>query len=241
MPKPSNEQLLAILSALIREAPPFEYGAGRNVDDNAWLGRAEAVLDAAGNVAALIPFRTARDNLYSMRHDRNDLMVPLQFAYHRLELLMPAGAQGAFIPGDSSWNGFAALAKVLQPPCDEHFLVDPYLDASAVLDLVPLSGARRLIRCLTVMRQEYAPALETAARRWMDSENGRRLPLEIRYAATKDLHDRLIIVDKADAWLVSQSFKDIAKKSPASVQKADRELVEAKVAHYNYVWSSIGS
>jgi len=150
--------------------------------------------------------------------------------------MLPNAAQGAFIPGGSDWNGFAALAKIIQPHCDNQLLVDPYLDSSLFFDLAPLSGARQRMRALTVRRDSLNSALEAAARKWAASERGQALPVDVRYAAARDLHDRLIVIDSSEVWLVSQSFKDIAKKSPASVQKADSELTQAKRDHYEEVW-----
>lgn len=236
MPKPSAEQLAALLQDAIRSAPGFGYREALSSEAVSWLGRAEALLDASGYLPALVAFRSARDRLGGLQHDRNDLLIPLHTAYHRIELLLPNASRGAFIPGGSEWNGFAALAQVIQPSCETQLLVDPYIDSSLFFDLAPLSGARRGIRALAVRQSSYHSALEAAARKWSASEQGQALLVEVRYAAARDLHDRLIIIDSSDVWLVSQSFKDIAKKSPASIQKADQELMHAKRDHYQRVW-----
>ena len=55
-------------------------------------------------------------------------------------------------------------------------------------------------------------------------------PQAVRYM------NRLIIIDKRETWLISQSFKDIAKRSPASVFGAEAGLCEMKAAHYDALW-----
>ena len=73
-----------------------------------------------------------------------------------------------------------------------------------------------------------------ATRRWVTDEP--RTKLEIRQASRKALHDRLIIFGRDDVHLVSQSFKDIAARSPASIQKASPEVAEGKQEHYEELW-----
>ena len=48
MQKPSAEQLAALVQDAIRNAPAFEYREALPAEAVAWLGRVEALLDAAG-------------------------------------------------------------------------------------------------------------------------------------------------------------------------------------------------
>jgi hypothetical protein len=61
-------------------------------------------------------------------------------------------------------------------------------------------------------------------------------PLEIRLAPARSLHDRLIIVDGAQAWTLTQSLKDFAARSPATIVKVDGETAGLKICAYDAIW-----
>jgi hypothetical protein len=52
------------------------------------------------------------------------------------------------------------------------------------------------------------------------------------------LHDRLIIVDDAKAWNVSQSFKNLAGRSPAFITVAPAEVTTLKISAYADLWAA---
>lgn len=230
------EQLLALLEAAISDAPEFPYNGKLTDTDIRWLGRADALLDASGGVAALISFRTARQSLGTYTHNRDNLLIPLHDAYSRMELRVPAALQGAFIPGGDTWNGYAALVKIFQRDCDDLLIVDPYLNSAIYTDLAPHAVARKGIRCLASQRPESHPGMLASATKWSADAISQNHPVEIRYAPANALHDRLIVVDGSEVWLVSQSLKDIARRSPASVSRAEAEIGKMKVQHYEDLW-----
>jgi hypothetical protein len=233
---PSPEQLLALLEATIRDAPQFDQQPLTDADMR-WLGKADALLEASGAPMAIVSFRAARQALGSYRHSRSRLLIPLYDAYSQIELLAPPSAQGAFIPGGDTWNGYAALVRIMQTECDDLLIVDPYLNAVIYTELAPNSAARKCIRCLAAKRSEYHPGLLATASKWAGDNISKSHTVQVRYAPQGSLHDRLIIIDGAEVWLVSQSLKDIAKKSPASVTRAETELGQLKIQHYNNLWS----
>jgi hypothetical protein len=235
-PNFSPEQIMALVEATITEAPAFPYEGSLSDDDLRWLGKAETLIEAAGSTNDLLEFRLARKFLHTMQHSRNDLLVPLHNTFYRAELLAPPSSRGAFIPSGETWNGYAAIVRLIQQPSSDLIIVDPYLNADLFLEFAPHGQHGQKIRCLANKRKENHSGLVAAALRWeKDHPNGDH-QVEVRYAPQKSLHDRLIIIDGAEAWLVSQSFKDIAKKSPASVAKADTDLAKLKAEHYNHLW-----
>jgi hypothetical protein len=237
---PPPEQLLALLEAVIRDAPAFPYQGTLSDQDRRWLGKADALLEASGAIPALFRFRTARQGLGSYTHSRDNLLIPLHDAYSRIELMAPAALQGAFIPGGDTWNGYAALVRLFQRDCDNLLVVDPYLNAVIYTDLAPHSVARRGVRCLAAQRPQNHPGLLAAAGKWAADSISASHPVEVRYAPASSLHDRLIIIDGIEVWLISQSLKDIAKRSPASVSRADPDLSAMKVQHYEELWGQSG-
>jgi hypothetical protein len=236
--KISPEQLLALLQDAISSAPEFVYGQTLTETEIRWLGKCDALLDACNFLPALLSFRLARSNLNSYSHERSALLIPLFDALSRVELLAPISMQGAFIPPGDTWNGYAALVKIIQTESDDVLLVDPYLTADFFTYFAPHCVANKGIRCLTAKRPENHPALLASYTKWSVDSVSQSKPVRMHYAKASELHDRLIAVDNKSVWLVSQSIKDIAKRSPASVVLAERELGELKVAHYDDLWKN---
>jgi hypothetical protein len=81
------------------------------------------------------------------------------------------------------------------------------------------------------------PSLKPAAESWAKQYNGGR-PLEVRLAIAKSLHDRLIAVDDAQAWTLTQSLKDFAARSPATIVKVDAETAALKIGAYAAIWQN---
>lgn len=235
--KISPEQLLALLQAAIEQAPVFEYQMPLTDEEVRWLGRVDALLDVSGPISAIVSFRSVRQkigihNLFS----RTDLLIPLHDAYSRMELKVPASMQGSFIAGGDTWNGYAALVRLMQNDCDDLFIIDPYINSALFIDLAPHVKAKAGLRCLTAKRSENHPGLLAVAQKWAGDSISPRISVDVRYTQPENLHDRLVIVDGREVWLVSQSLKDIAKRSPASISRAERELGLMKVQHYEAVW-----
>ena len=232
----SPEQLLALLEAAIGEAPAFTYGEKLTEKEIRWLGRVDALLDASGLMSAVVNFRAARSSLGTYAHDRDKILIPLYDALSHAELQVPASMQGAFIPPGDTWNGYAALVKIMQTPCDHMMIVDPYLNSDIYTYFAPHCAASNGMRCLTVKRPENHSGLLASGQKWAADRISEAKSVEVRYASAKALHDRLIIIDSRESWLVSQSIKDIAQRSPASVMRAEAELGRMKAEHYEELW-----
>lgn len=232
------EQLLALLEAAIREAPVFVPGFVLTDAHFRWLGRVDAILLEVDEGSA-IAFEEARDDINSRQHYRQSkLMQPIYDAIGVLQLQLPSSLQGAFIPPGDTWNGFAALLKPVQTACDNLLIVDPYVISTIFTELVPHAAARIGIQILTVQQLKLHAALLAMSQKWQQTHPAPTSPVEVRYAPANALHDRLIILDDTEAWLVSQSIKDIAKKSAASVTRADSEMAQMKAQHYQDLWKA---
>lgn len=237
-PSPTPEQLLSLLQAAIRDAPLFEYEKPVREAEQRWLGRVDSILEATGKVNPVVSFRVARENINTYMHSTEKLMQPLYDALSAIELLVPQSLQGAFIPPGDTWDGYSALVKLIQRDCDNILIVDPYLNADIFLYFAPHSVAKQGIRCLCQKMNQTLAGLQASAAKWAADPISLHHPLEVRFAAKNSLHDRLIIIDGKEAWIVTQSIKDIAKKSPASVTRAESELARMKSEYYESLWVS---
>jgi hypothetical protein len=79
------------------------------------------------------------------------------------------------------------------------------------------------------------PALAPGVQRW-GAQYGASRPIEARTTAPRALHDRLIILDDSRVWSVSQSFKDLAARSPASIALVPADVATLKVPAYADIW-----
>ena len=230
------EELLALLERTITDAPQFPFGEELTQDHLRWLGRAEAILQASDCVTDLVAFRLARVRPGLSRYDLAGLIGPLQNAYSHIELKVPLAKQGAFIPAGDTWQGYAAIVKLLQSATTQLLVVDPYINSDIYTVFAPHMAQNGQLSCLGTKRKEYDAGLCAAACKWESDTASENKLVQVRYA--NNLHDRLIIRDLSEVFLVSQSLKDIAKKSPASVSRAEPELAKMKIDHYNELWSN---
>lgn len=226
---------MATFQQLVQSAPRFEYEVDLTEEDLRWLARAEAAITATKNLIHLVDFRSAKGNINTYSHSRDKLISPLLSSYYILELETPEAVQDHFIPPGDAWNGYAALVKIVQKASNSLLLVDQYMDASILTDLLPHHTASQGAKCLTCKGQ-YHKSLIAAHGKWRKESIGQEKPTEVRLAPAGSLHDRIIIVDEQDVYTVSQSYKDIAKRSPASVMRADPDMAQAKIAHYSQLW-----
>lgn len=91
---------------------------------------------------------------------------------------------------------------------------------------------------LTDSHSTKRETMRSPAERWMQQYGDAR-PIEVRFTAPRQLHDRLIVVDGARVWLLTQSLKDFAGRSPASVIRVDDPVAAAlKRDAYAQLWAA---
>lgn len=233
------EELYRRIGRIIEDCPSFQGIADLSAEQLTWLGRAEALIAATGNSLFTSEFAAARGMLphSTMRQAGfQSLMMALYRALAEAELAAPPGAQGAFIPVGGSFDSYAALSKVFSQATSDILLVDPYMDDSVLLEFgsaVPETAMLRLLSDQATAKQ----SLEPAAKRWKAQYPARGL--QVRLAPSRTLHDRAILVDRRDAWTVTQSLKDLAKRSPAEIVRAN-DIAALKIAAYEQIWTAAG-
>ena len=109
------------------------------------------------------------------------------------------------------------------------------MDAVALTDFLPMVAEGVPGRLLASGKQKNA-GLPEAVQRWKAQYAQARL-MELRLAARRLLHDRLIM-DDVSVWPLSQSFDTIAQRSPAMVQRADANIASAKREAFTEIWGS---
>jgi hypothetical protein len=130
-------------------------------------------------------------------------------------------------------DAFAALAKILGSANADVFIVDPYMDATVITDFAGSVSERIPLRLLTD-EATVKPSLSPAAKKWNQQYPTRQL--QVRLAPPLALHDRTIFIDQTQAWTVTQSLKDFARRSPAEIVRGD-DTAALKLAAYESTWA----
>jgi hypothetical protein len=229
------EDLYRRLGRLIESVPKIAGIAPLTTQQMTWLGQAEALVDIAGDIGAKVEFATAKSGLGtppSRQAAMQALMIVLYKLLASAELASPASAQGAFIPVGNGFDSYAAIAKIMSSATTDVFIVDPYMDDTVLLDFGGALPEKVLLRLLTD-EATVKPSLSPAATRWANQYQSR--PVQVRLAAPRTLHDRAIFIDHSEAWTVTQSLKDLAKRSPAEIVRA-ADIAALKIAAYDQIW-----
>jgi hypothetical protein len=234
------ETLYRQLGRLIETAPDFSGHAPLNSDQFVWLGRARALVVASDDLVLRAEFDLPAKGMQGpLRADAlKAIMLVLYSALAYAELKAPPGAQGAFIPAGNRFDAFAALTKVLQTATADVLIVDPYMDETVLTDFggaVPNGVSLRLLADQASVKSSMKPASTT----WV-AQHGTTRPLSVRLAPAKTLHDRAIFIDGKTAWILTQSLKDFAKRSPAEIIRAD-DTASLKIAAYEAAWLAVSA
>lgn len=230
------------LGALLSAMPNL-----RAVDDNhaipdatlRWLGEASANVSRLGLFIETAELNAAISGLIRTHGGAPSAQTIKMLLYRCLAIAQqraPAAAQGTFVPTGAGFDAFAALHRIFQEADRSILLVDPYMDESALLTFAILAKEGVSIALLTDESGMRA-ALEPAAERWIE-QYGKKRNLMIRKSAARALHDRLILVDDDKAWILTQSLKDFAARSPATIQRVDTQLTKMKFDAYTDIWNA---
>ncbi|MBB6227787.1 hypothetical protein [Polymorphobacter multimanifer] len=240
----SGEALYYQLGQIIAVEPEVPTGNERGSSEVLrWLGQAQHLIETVSGIVDHNRFCSMRSTMLSataisaevqMRHIRGLLYSALAKA----EMIAPTAARGAFIPAGNTFDALTAIGGVLRDCKGFVLVVDPYLDVVALTDFLPMVPAGVPLRLLASTKQRNNGLAEAVAR-W-EVQYGPTRPLELRFAAPRLLHDRLII-DEEKIWSLSQSFNAIAQRSPAMVQRVSPEIDTVKRAAFSDIWDNAAS
>ena len=113
------------------------------------------------------------------------------------------------------------------------FIIDPYADAKVLTDYAVLAPQTASVRVLT--EATHNRSLKPAAEHWRQQM---KQSLEVRIAAPRTLHDRLILIDGKTAYVLGQSFKDLAARAHTSLVRMPPDAAKLKIEAYELMWSS---
>lgn len=235
----THEELYGHFSNLIQTMPNLSEYRTNQADNDRWLAKAYALVEERGAAADVVEFRNAYKNFatHSVVHTRHGAeavtaIVLRNFA--ALELKVAPAIQGSFIPVGSPLDAYKILVSIFATANKKVLIVDPYMDDKIITEFLNTTPEKIEIQLLSD-EATSRPELKVAGDKWV-KQYGDKRPLTMKLAPPRALHDRLILVDDVSVWVVSQSFKDLAKRSPASIVQSDKETAALKVAAYNQMW-----
>jgi hypothetical protein len=232
------EELYLQRGALMAEMPDLA-GGPITPEMNKWLGRASAIVENHCDLTTKLGMRSACEWLATSNrpHNAQTIAAIMHRAFYQAELDAPARVQGAFIVAGNTLDAYAAVGRVLGMAKRNVLMVDPYADVKLVTEYAVLASDTVAVRILADAA-EHKNTLKPAAQKWVEQFSKTRAPLEVRLAPAKALHDRLIIVDEADAWTLGQSFNKLAERAHTSLVRADAETGARKITAYLAMWQT---
>ncbi|PBB36749.1 hypothetical protein [Mesorhizobium sp. WSM3868] len=202
-----------------------------------WMGRAQALVQGissreSAGITAVATFMQAKGT----RQTIQDVNMHLYTALAIAELEAPHSSQGSFVVAGKPFDAMIAFGKVLAKANSTVRIVDPYMDEKALTEFALLANEGVIIELLG--SPMYKAVLVPAAKKFAQQYGAKR-PLEVRLAGKHDLHDRLIFVDSAEVFTLSQSLKNFAERSPALISKInDPDIFPLKIAAYDAFWNA---
>jgi hypothetical protein len=232
------EALYLQLGYLVSTMPDLAGPGPITPEINQWLGRVTVLVEASGDLQDLIALQVSSEGLDSVLRRENAQIIAavVHRALARAELRAPTSARGGFIPVGEAFTAFAAVGRILEAAQRDVLMVDPYANAKILADYAILAPEGVNVRVLTDAGAAKAD-LKPAAEHWL-KQFGLARPLEVRLAGARTLHDRVIAVDGTDAWSLTQSLKDFAVRSPATILRVDAETARMKIEAYTAIWQA---
>jgi hypothetical protein len=236
--KPSPEVLYNQLGRLRNEMP--DYSRIGKPGSTKWMGSIIAVIEATEySMIEVVKLRMYFENATRYGCDPATAIMIAQAidtVLAKLEFKVPGEMQGAFIPAGGQHDGYQAVAKAVAMANKSVFFVDPYGDHQLISDFVSLAPEGLPVYVLS--DEKYVqPNLKPAALNWIAQWKEKR-PLQVRITGTRILHDRLVITDSSTAWVLGQSFKDLAKRAHSSLVKMDPDSAKLKIGAHIELWDA---
>lgn len=226
-----------LLDELFGSMPGFKDGAPVSEADHLWLGQATALIDLHGDIRDKEEFRKAARSLSGLEHDQHVQTIKyiVAITLKKSELALPMGSHSSFIPAGAVFQAYLRFGQIIRSASKDIILVDPYANHIILNDFASQISENIAIKILT-SNKSNKDSLRAALSRWIKEYGGVK-PIQIRVIEKSKLHDRYIIVDGFKVWQSSQSFANIAEKTSAIFNRADRDAAARSISEIGILWN----
>lgn len=236
-PDPTEKQVVLLkLRSLIENLPNFPASASE-VDPRGpvqtWLSSARALLRRLDKNAKIhLDTNAAMAGRY-WQYSINELVRFVTDAIAELELDLDLDGRSEIANVYSSgqeYQLFQDIEEILFRAKTDLLIVDPYLSGSAFGEFISEAAKSTPTRILT---EKSTDELMGYVRRHIAQYNS-----DISVRKSKGIHDRLLISDQEECWILGGSIKDAARKKPTYLMPVLPRFVAAKVEIYNQIWQA---
>lgn len=224
--------LLKLKEALERapefgEKPVFEVATPQRQ----WLAEVGALLSRI-DVGKKVHFRASFCTLAQYWKPAIDqIMGQVADAIEELKLDLELDGRSefgsAYAPGET-YRFFADLKGIINSATSSVMVIDPYFNGDAFDAYLSSASTNLAVR---ILADRYAKDIAGYVAKHKGQFN---TATELR--SSKELHDRLILVDDDSAWIMGGSIKDAGKKATYLIPLAS-QIAVAKKAIYLEVWN----
>ena len=231
----SDRQIILRKLTYLHENIPVVSGQQVTTDERSkqrrWLSEVGALLKRLDSVQFGVKFDTyLRSFGQHPTHAVNwvrDLMVDaIEVVRLDLEIEGRTDVGTAYAPGEA-YRFFADLKQIMNGAGDEIFLIDPYFNGAAFHDYLGSSSPRVSIR---ILAGRHASEVASYA-----GKHSSEFASVVRVRQSKELHDRIIFVDRDGCWVSGGSIKDAGSKATYLVPLAP-DIANAKLETYEQIW-----
>lgn len=230
---PAERQIL--LMKLLHEfenAPDFgdKYVSDATSPPQQWIARIGALLSRVG-LEYKVAFKSSRSTSVQFWNvAREPMRQQLLAAAEEIKLELELDGHqeiGQVYEAKQQYDFLRDLKEIILSAQEEVFIVDPYFDGGAFETYLGSLGNSCCIRVLcSKYSRDVAGHIDA-----FKAQYG--VPPELR--KSKDIHDRLVILDGSDCWIVGGSIKDAGKK-PTYLVPLQPGIAPTKIAIYEALW-----
>lgn len=222
--------LLAELQLMANNIPDFQAFTSTSRQHFEWLGKTHALI-ARWNSMEANSF-SLFSGLLSRPQTRESNLMQLMGILHRaladLQLDTHSKADQAFGPG-AVYDFFKALKDLLSTATKTVMVVDPYMDDQVFDTYVSGINPTVSVKLLTTkVGEQFRPALDKY--RAQHSQ-------DIQARKTKNIHDRVVMLDGNSCWVLGQSINNAAKSKPTYIAPVSPDTAGEKIRIYQGIWN----
>lgn len=230
---PAEKQVLLLkIQHELENAPKFgkNYVADADSEPQKWIARVGALLSRL-SISHGVKFQTTlHTSVQYWSLSREDIRRQLSAAAEelRLELELDGREEIGQVYGNNQHYDFLLdLEEIIRSANTEVFVIDPYFNGQAFATYLRPVGGKCAIRVLCSKYSSEVAGHMTAFNAQYQCQP------ELR--KNRDLHDRLVIIDKQDCWVVGGSIKDAGKK-PTYLVPLPPAISGKKIEIYERLW-----